>query len=91
MSLHHDKIVIKYGEKGHLEYGWSNNTRERILQLNFQLVRTNSNTIYQLQNIYHQLINDLMNDKSISKEFSEKGYSNLNIRKYKIRNESFQI
>ena len=38
-----------------------------------------------------KLINDLMNDKSISKEFSEKGYSNLNIRKYKIRNESFQI
>ena len=38
-----------------------------------------------------KLINDLINDKSISKEFSEKGFPNHNIRKYKIRNESFQI
>jgi hypothetical protein len=28
------------GENGHVEYGWSNDIRERILQFNFQLVRT---------------------------------------------------
>jgi Mg-chelatase subunit ChlD len=28
------------GENGHVEYGWSNDVRERILQFSFQLVRT---------------------------------------------------
>jgi hypothetical protein len=28
------------GENGHVEYGWSNDIRERILQFSFQLVRT---------------------------------------------------
>jgi hypothetical protein len=32
---------LQTGEKGHVEYGWSNNIREKILQLSFQLVRTN--------------------------------------------------
>ena len=27
------------GENGHVEYGWSNDVRERILQFSFQLVR----------------------------------------------------
>jgi len=37
------------GEKGAIEYTWSNNIQEQILQLNFQLTRTNdSNTITNL-------------------------------------------
>ena len=72
MSLYDDKIVLQYGEKGHIEYGWSNSIRERILQLNFQLVRTNSEYIYKLQNIYHQLINDLMMYYQINNYPSEK-------------------
>lgn len=31
----------KIGENGHLEHAWSNDVRERILQLSFQLTRTN--------------------------------------------------
>ena len=29
------------GENGHVEYGWSNDVREKILQFSFQLVRSN--------------------------------------------------
>ena len=37
------------GEKGAIEYAWSNNIQEQILQLNFQLTRTNdTNTITNL-------------------------------------------
>ena len=32
------------GENGHVEYGWSNDIREKILQYSFQLVRTSSNS-----------------------------------------------
>ena len=30
----------RFGEKGHAEYGWSNKLDEKIVQLFFQLVRT---------------------------------------------------
>ena len=33
------------GEKGTNEHSWSNNIQEQILQLNFQLTRTNDNNI----------------------------------------------
>jgi hypothetical protein len=32
------------GENGHVEYGWSNDIRERILQFSFQLVRTSGDS-----------------------------------------------
>ena len=36
-----DSYTIKQnGEKGHTEYGWSNNIREKIVQFYFQLTRT---------------------------------------------------
>lgn len=39
----------QFGEKGNIEYTWSNNIQEQILQLNFQLTRTNdTNTIKNL-------------------------------------------
>jgi len=33
------------GENGHSEYTWSNNTREQIIQLSFQLTRTSSTAV----------------------------------------------
>jgi hypothetical protein len=33
------------GEKGNIEYTWSNNISEKIVQLSFQLTRTDSNTM----------------------------------------------
>jgi len=60
MSLEDQTNIVQYGEKTHLEYGWSKNIRERIMQFHFQLVRTSSSSIFHLQNIYYQLINELM-------------------------------
>ena len=37
------------GEKGHVEYTWSNCIQEKICQLNFQLTRTDKDTIQNLQ------------------------------------------
>ena len=60
MSLEDHANIVQYGEKTHLEYGWSKNIRERIMQFHFQLVRTTSSSIFHLQNIYYQLINELI-------------------------------
>jgi hypothetical protein len=35
-----DNTPYQFGENGHSEYTWSNNIRERIIQLSFQLTRT---------------------------------------------------
>lgn len=42
MSL---KTVSQIGENGNIEYAWSNNIREKIIQLSFQLTRTKRDTI----------------------------------------------
>jgi hypothetical protein len=47
------------GENGHCEYAWSNDIREKIIQLNFQLVRTNNYEFNNLQNVYSSLIQHL--------------------------------
>jgi Mg-chelatase subunit ChlD len=35
----------QFGEKGNIEYAWSNDIREKIIQLSFQLTRTKRDTI----------------------------------------------
>jgi hypothetical protein len=45
--------TIKNGEKGHIEFDWSFNIQERIVQLNFQLVRVNDST--KLENLRNEL------------------------------------
>ena len=60
---------IQYGEKGHAEYGWSNNVQERISQLHMQIVRTDS--IESLGDIFDSIIRDIQcqyNSGKISKE-----------------------
>ena len=48
------------GEKGSIEYTWSNNLRERILQLSFQLTRSrDQNTIHNLANKTDKILRDL--------------------------------
>jgi len=42
------------GENGHLEYGWSNDIREKILQFSFQLVRTSE------MNTLKTILNDML-------------------------------
>jgi Mg-chelatase subunit ChlD len=49
----------QFGENGHVEYGWSNSIREKILQFSFQLVRTDENTVKNLQVVLNNLLNSL--------------------------------
>ena len=51
--------AIKLGENGHSEYNWSNNTKDKLTQLFFQLVRTsNTDTIDKIKWIYRDLITE---------------------------------
>jgi hypothetical protein len=47
------------GENGHVEYGWSNSTQEQILQLSFQLTRTDQNGVDKLNKIHKNLLSIL--------------------------------
>lgn len=60
------------GENGSLEYTWSNNIRERIVQLSFQLTRVRDASViiklaHQTDNILHEL-NDSYKASVISRE-----------------------
>lgn len=47
------------GENGHVEYGWSNNIRERILQLSFQVTRTDENGVSNLKKVLDSILSQL--------------------------------
>lgn len=50
-------IINKFGENGHLEYNWSNNIQEKIVQFNFQVTSSyNSSKINELSIILESLI-----------------------------------
>lgn len=56
------------GEKGTKEYTWSNNCRERIVQLNFQLTRTNGEDKLQiLANIYSGILSEVMDSHKVNR------------------------
>jgi Mg-chelatase subunit ChlD len=63
------------GENGHLEYGWSNSIQEKIVQLNFQLIRTsNLNTIEKqladiLKTLNHTIKTGSPSEKNSAKEY----------------------
>jgi len=44
------------GENGHIEYGWSNNIREKICQFAFQLNRTDENGVLNLRTILRDML-----------------------------------
>jgi len=54
------------GENGHVEYGWSNNIQEQILQFSFQVVRSNEYGIQNLKIILKDILNNLKNKVSNS-------------------------
>ena len=55
---------VQIGENGHAEYGWSNNVREKILQFNFQLVRTDKNNSKYLSIVLKELLSTLKDNLS---------------------------
>ena len=44
------------GENGHIEYGWSNNIREKICQFTFQLTRTEEKGVLNLRTILRDML-----------------------------------
>jgi len=64
------------GKNGHDEYGWSEYTKEKIVQFNYQLVRTSKEyEIIHLADILYNIIKDLQdnleNGKLLPEEFQE--------------------
>ena len=56
------------GENGHAEYGWSNNIRERIIQFNFQLTRTDERGLHKLAIVLYDILHTLKAQQSSSSE-----------------------
>jgi len=49
------------GENGHVEFSWSNNIQEKILQFSFQTTRTDENGVKRLQIVLEDLLTSLKN------------------------------
>jgi hypothetical protein len=47
------------GENGHVEYGWANNIKDKIVQFSFQLTRTDDNGVERLKTVLHSLLTSL--------------------------------
>lgn len=63
------------GENTHIEYGWSNSIREKILQFSFQVTRTDENGIKNLQVVLKELLRVLKRKyNDISFENERKAY-----------------
>ena len=49
----------RFGENGHVEYGWSNSIQEKILQFSFQVTRTHEQGVKNLANVLNDLLVNL--------------------------------
>jgi len=54
----------QFGEKGHIEYSWSNSLSEQIVQFDFQLVRCDNTQLQILDEKLHNLLMSLMSFKN---------------------------
>jgi len=54
----------QYGEKNHLEYKWSFDIKEKILQLSFQLIRSDKLGILSLEKKLTEILTELIRNKS---------------------------
>ena len=52
---------VQVGENGHAEYGWSNDLREKIVQLSFQIVRTSEAGVKELGEQFYNIAFPLKN------------------------------
>jgi hypothetical protein len=57
----------QFGENGSVEYTWSNNMKEKILQFTFQLVRTTADKMLVLQNVLRDILQTLKNRHQTSR------------------------
>ena len=71
------------GEKGHTEYSWSNNLRDKLVQLSFQFTRTDKGGIEKLATILRQFLTDLVSRHKLG-ALSDGEYQELLITAYKM-------
>ena len=73
-------IPNQFGENGHVEYGWSNNIQEKILQFSFQLTRTNEDGVSRLSIILNDLLTNLkhnVDNGTLPEKQLAKGYLSI--------------
>jgi Domain of unknown function (DUF2828) len=58
----------KSGENGHVELDWSNDIQEKIVQFDFQCVRTDTDGIATLANVLDGLLNELSTSTNTSRK-----------------------
>ena len=68
MDKHTPKTV---GENGNVEYTWSHDIKERIMQLHFQLVRCTPERGEELGNTYLEILNEILQHKENDEMFLE--------------------
>ncbi len=56
------------GENGHIEYGWSNSIREKILQFSFQLTRTDERGLQKLSLVLKDILTTLKAQQNTKSE-----------------------
>ncbi len=70
----------QFGENGHVEYGWSNSLKEKIVQFSFQVTRTDDNGIKKLGSILNSMLVELKNKNdngSLPEKEVAKGYLSI--------------
>jgi hypothetical protein len=71
---------VQIGEKGHIEYGWSNSIQEKIIQFSFQVTRTDEVGVKKLSVILRDLLTSIkhnVDSGSIPEREVAKGYLSL--------------
>ena len=71
------------GENGHVEYGWSNNVQEKIIQFSFQVTRSDENGINKLSDVLDDLLTTLKHQTefgSLPEKQVAKGYLSILFR-----------
>lgn len=61
----------QFGENGHVEYGWSNNIQEKILQFSFQITRTDQKGIEILSSVLCELLKMLKSKMETEKSLEQ--------------------
>lgn len=62
---------VQLGENLHAEYGWSNNIKEKIVQLSFQLVRTSPENAQKIASQLYALVLNCKNSRGLDNESHE--------------------
>jgi hypothetical protein len=68
---------FQVGENGHDEYGWSNSIQEKILQLSFQVIRTDDAGVSSLSIILYDLLSSLKEKVETEEKELAKGYLSI--------------